>query len=345
MPPSVIDQRFLEGGRIWRCEDPENCVPTDDTKPPRLTVSVAGFQELEAKWGCADKESLSQVYSGMRSFADTQPLGVVVNTNNESLGPYMKAVWTQSKAEAAAGDAETLRISAGDIDADSLRLLTISTVLDSTGAVVKKHDRRVPPKARRATGKSPPETQSHYSSNFHMTVKVRQVALRLPTIGLQVRNASILFHPARTLGLNLIAATTDFQGYFNQFGAARVETPRMGYHRVSPPDSPGDSQLVLFRSLVSQFGGANPPFFAQNVFNILIDWTLREFDLVDRPLVLAEATRNEGLRLWLVAQEGVARDLARLRQSRTVLRVHRYPTLSSQRPWPSTELINRGCSR
>ena len=32
---------------------------------------------------------------------------------------------------------------------------------------------------------------------------------------------------------------------------------------------------------------------------------------MDRPLVLAEATRNEDLRLWLVAREGLACEIAR----------------------------------
>jgi hypothetical protein len=311
LPPAVIDHQFLAGGRVWCCQDPENCVEIDSSAPPRLKISVDGFRELEAKWGCPDQESLSQVYRGMRSFADTQPLGIVINTNYESLTGHLPAVWKQSAAEAGDGDAETLRISRDDIDPDSLRLLTVPLLADSTGATTKKHDTRVPPKSRRTTGKGSPETQPHYSSNFHMCVKERQGALRLPTVALQARNASVLFHPARIMGVSLTATTTDFLGYFTQFGASPVEAPRMGYHLVSPPDSPGGSQLVFFRSLVSQFGGANLPFFAQNVFNILIDWALREFDLMDRPLVLAAATRSEDLRLWLVAREGVACELAR----------------------------------
>ena len=311
MPPSVIDPRYLAGGRIWCCHDPENCVPLDESAPPRLKVSVEGFKELEAKWGCTDQESMSQICYGMRSFADSQPLGIVASPNYESLTPHYPAVWKQSLAEAAAGDSVMFQVSEDDFDPDRIRLLTVPALMDSTGAVTKKHDLRVPPKARRTTGKGSPESRPHFSSNYHMNVRARQVALRLPTIALQASNASVLFHPARAMGESLTAATTDFLSYFTQFGAAHREAPRMCYHLVSPPTSPGGSKLTLFRSLVSQFGGANLPFFAQNVFNILINWALREFDLVDRPLVLAEATRNEDLRLWLVAREGVACELAR----------------------------------
>ena len=116
---------------------------------------------------------MSQVYSGMHSFAETLPLGIVPNANYESLTNHLKAVWEQSSAEAAAGDATMLQISGGDINPDSLRLLAVPTLMDSTGATTKKCDLRGPPKARRTTGRGSPETKPHYSSNYHMDVGTR----------------------------------------------------------------------------------------------------------------------------------------------------------------------------
>ena len=63
-------------------------MPLDESAPPRLKVSVAGFKELEAKWDYTDQESLSQVYHGMRSFTDSQPFGIVASPNYESLTPH-----------------------------------------------------------------------------------------------------------------------------------------------------------------------------------------------------------------------------------------------------------------
>ena len=107
----------------------------------------------------------------MRSFAETQPLVIVINPNYELLTNHLPAVWKQSAAEVEAGDAEVLQIASGDIDPDRLCLLTVPLLMESTGATTKKHDTRVPPKARRTTGKWSPETSPEFSSNYHMNAR------------------------------------------------------------------------------------------------------------------------------------------------------------------------------